>query len=422
MDQLRDAGGPVTRFRLGPKWLMPPIVVAPSPEAIRDILSNKDGAIDKTTRVFTEFRRVVGANLFDLPYEPWLPRRRTLRPVFTKQQVRQFGGHMAEAAESVAVAWQDDATVNLDAECRMLTLRALGRSVLGRDLSGHAADVNEPLRVALTYVANRAVRPIRAPAWLPTPARRRARAASATLHRLTNDIVRECRVDPTKEAPLVRALLAATDPITHKALSDREIAEELIVFLFAGHDTTATTLTYALWQLGHHPEVQARVAAEVARIPRRTLTPDDVSQLPYTVQVLRAALRVRPPTPTGSRLTTRDIEVAGYRVEAVRRWSSGASPCSGTRRCGSGHCGSTPIGSVRPTSKVATAGSTCHSVAAPGRASGIISQCWSRLWVWPRSSGTRRLVRWTKSFRWLRRSPWSRTGRSGRAFVAVAES
>ena len=114
----------------------------------------------------------------------------------------------------------------------------------------------------------------------------------------------------------MRALIAATDPVTHKALSDREIADELIVFLFAGHDTTATTLTYALWQLGHHPEIQDRVAAEVARLPDRTLTPDDVPQLPYTVQVLREALRLCPPTPTGSRLATRDVEVAGYRVEA----------------------------------------------------------------------------------------------------------
>ena len=156
MDRLRDAGGPVTRFRLGPKWLMPPIVVATSPEAIRDILSCKDDAIDKTTRVFTEFRRIIGANLFDLPYEPWLPRRRTLQPVFTKQQVRQFGGHMAEAAEAVAATWRDGATVNLDAECRALTLQVLGRSVLGLDLTDHAADVTEPLRVALTYVADRA--------------------------------------------------------------------------------------------------------------------------------------------------------------------------------------------------------------------------------------------------------------------------
>ncbi len=316
MDQLRDAGGPVTRFRLGPKWLMPPIVVATSPEAIRDILSNKDGAVDKTTRVFTEFRRIIGANLFDLPYEPWLPRRRTLQPVFTKQQVRQFGGHMAEAAEAVSSSWQDGAIINLDAECRTLTLRALGRSVLGLDLSDRAEEVTEPLRVALTYVVERATRPVRAPGWLPTPARRRARAASAILHRLANDILQECRADPAREAPLVRALLEATDPVTHKTLSDREIAEELIVFLFAGHDTTATTLTYALWQLGHHREVQDRVAAEVARRPSRILTPDDVPHLPYTVQVLKEALRLCPPTPTGSRMAIRDVEVAGYRVEA----------------------------------------------------------------------------------------------------------
>jgi cytochrome P450 len=316
MDRLRDAGGPVTRFSLGPKWLMPPIVVATSPEAIRDILSNKDGAVDKTTRVFSEFRRIIGPNLFNLPHEPWLPRRRTLQPVFTKRQVDQFGGHMAEAAEAVSSGWQDGAVVDLDAECRILTLRALGRSVLGLDLTDRADDVIEPLQIALKYVASRAVLPVRAPAWLPTPARRRARAASATLHRLAGEILEDCRADSTREAPLVQALMAATDPATQQALSDSDIADELIVFLFAGHDTTATTLTYALWQLGRHLRIQQRVAAEVAQLSEEKLTPNHLSQLPYTVQVLREALRLCPPTPTGSRMATRDVEIAGYRVKA----------------------------------------------------------------------------------------------------------
>ena len=109
MDKLRDAGGPVTRFRLGPGWLMPPIVVATSPQAIRDILSIRDGAVDKTSLILSELRRVLGGNLFNLPYEQWLPRKRTLQPVFTKQHVRQFGGHMAEAAEQVSAGWADGA-------------------------------------------------------------------------------------------------------------------------------------------------------------------------------------------------------------------------------------------------------------------------------------------------------------------------
>jgi hypothetical protein len=55
-------------------------------------------------------------------------------------------------------------------------------------------------------------------------------------HRLANDILKECRADPAKDAPLVRALIAATDPLTQKRLSDKDIADELIFFLFAAHD------------------------------------------------------------------------------------------------------------------------------------------------------------------------------------------
>ena len=251
-ETLRDAGGPVTRVSFGPKWLFPPAVVATSPKAARDVLGRKDAFVDKHI-VHREMRQLLGENLFDLMHEKWLPRRRALQPIFTKQHVRAFGGHMSQAAEMVANRWRDGAEVDLDAECRRLTLRALGRSVLGLDLDERADAVAEPLRVALTYIADRALRPIRAPRWLPTPARRRARAAGATIYQLANEILQACRADPSRDAPLVHALIAATDPATGRALSDEDICNELIVFMLAGHDTTATTLAYALWALGRHP-------------------------------------------------------------------------------------------------------------------------------------------------------------------------
>lgn len=114
----------------------------------------------------------------------------------------------------------------------------------------------------------------------------------------------------------MQALIAATDPETGKSLSDNDIRDEMIIFLFAGHDTTATTLTYALWALGRHPELQERVAAEAAALGDRRLSPDDVARLGFTVQVLQEALRLCPPGPTGTRMATRDVEVAGYRVKA----------------------------------------------------------------------------------------------------------
>lgn len=315
-NKLRDAGGPVTRVTLGPSWLIPPIVLATSPQGIRDIVSVRDGSVDKTSTVATELRRLLGGNLFVLPHTEWLPRRRTLQPVFTRQRVRQFGGHMAEAAEIVCANWRDGTEIDLDAQCRTLTLRALGRSVLGLDLDERSDAIAEPLRVATSYAVRRALRPLRAPEWMPTRARRRARAAAATIRELADEILQACRADDGREAPLVHALIAATDPETGQALSDNEIRDEMIIFMFAGHDTTATTLTYALWALGRHPDLQERVAAEAAALGDRRLTPDDVAQLGFTVQVLQEALRLCPPGPTGTRMATRDVEVAGYRVKA----------------------------------------------------------------------------------------------------------
>lgn len=315
-DILRDAGGPVTRFTLGPRWLMPPIVVATSPQGIRDIVSVRDGSIDKTSAVAAQLRSIIGGNLFVLPHDEWLPRRRTLQPVFTKQRVDSFAGHMAEAAEMITASWPTDSEIDLDGQARLLSMRALGRSVLGLDLDERSDAVAEPLRVATGYAVARALRPLRAPAWLPTPARRRALAATETIRRLADEIIAACRADPTLDAPLVHALIAATDPETGRPLSDSEIRDEMIIFLFAGQDTTATTLTYTLWSLGRHPQIQDRVAAEVAAIGDRRLTTEDVGNLGYTVQVIKEALRLCPPGPTGSRRATRDVEVAGYRVEA----------------------------------------------------------------------------------------------------------
>lgn len=310
---LRDAGGPVTRLVLAPRWLMPPMVVVTSPQGAHDVLTSAD--VDRAPG-HDELRHLIGPNLFDLRNEQWLPRRRTLQPLFTKQHVRVFGGHMAQAAEAVADGWRDGSTIDLDFECRRLTLRALGRSVLGVDLGEHVLALAEPMRVALGYVTDRVAAPVRAPRWLPTPARRRARAASATLHRLADGILQTCRADPTLDAPLVRGLMAATDPATGRGLTDREICDELVVFMLAGHDTTATTLAYALWTLGNHPDIQRRVATEVAEVGTHELTPDDVARLPYTVQVLQEALRLCSPGAMTARTVVRDIAVDGCRVPA----------------------------------------------------------------------------------------------------------
>jgi cytochrome P450 len=315
--ELLDAGGPVTRIVLGPKWLLPQAVLIASPQGARDVLGRTDEIADRGgAPTSVQLRRLMGGNLLVLPHQQWLPRRRTLQPMFTKKRVARYAGHMAAAAQTVVDGWREGATVDLDTECRALTLRALGRSVLGMALDAHADAIGQALRPTLSWIADRGLRPVNLPQWVPTPGQQRARRGNATLHRLAAEILAAVRQDPDRDAPLVRALLAAADPHTGQPLSDEDICHELVLFILAGHDTTSTTLTYALWELGRHPVIQDRMLDEVSALGDRPLTPDDVPQLGHTVRVLHEALRLCPPAAGTPRMLNQDLAVDGYRVQA----------------------------------------------------------------------------------------------------------
>jgi cytochrome P450 len=315
---LRAAGGPVTRIMLAPRWAMPPVVLICSPQGAHDLLGRTDSRAERgETSVSHELSAVLGDNLLTMSHAEWLPRRRVIQPLFTTRNVPQFAGHVAALAEEFAERWLAGAgEIDLDRECRALTLRALGLSILGVDLQGRDDIVGLVLRDAVPWAVSRAMRPINTPRWWPTRARRRAVAASEGLHRLAADILRTCRNSLDIDAPLVRALIAATDPETGSPLSDRAICDELVLFIVAGHETIATALTYALHAVGHHRDAQQRVAAEVAKLSTGAATANDIPRLGYTVQVLQEAMRLCPPTAALGRMVMRDIAVDGYRVQA----------------------------------------------------------------------------------------------------------
>lgn len=227
-----------------------------------------------------------------------------------------FAGHMARAAEELAADWASGRQVDLDEKCRTLTLRVIGRSVFGIELGVRAHQLGPHIERILRYPTGRATSPVRAPAALPTPARWRFRRSLTVIRAVVEEALAAFRADPSRDAPLVRRVVETRDPATGQPLTDDAIRAELIVFLLAGHDTTATTLTYALWALGHHREIHERVAAEVGELGKRTLTVDDVIHLAYTVQVINEALRLCPPGAAVGRLAMTDIAVDGFRIPA----------------------------------------------------------------------------------------------------------
>lgn len=312
---VRDLAGPVVRVPIGPRRVVLPYVLVTSPRGAHDVLaSSSNDTMDKLTQVHVE-TRLIGDNVFNLPYEPWRPQRRTLQPLFTKQHVATFAGHMAAAADERAATWGEGAQIDLDKDMRGLTLRVLGRSMFGVDLDEHASDLGPSIQQVLNYATSRGLRPVRAPKSLPTPARRRFRRALAEIHAVIEEAIAAHQDDPARDCELVRLLLAARDPDTGQPLTHDEVVSDLAVFLIAGHDTTSTTLTYALWALGHHPDLQDRVAEEVVQLGERPLAVSDVPALSFTVQVIHEALRLCPPAAAIARLATRDTVVDGFGIE-----------------------------------------------------------------------------------------------------------
>ncbi|UFS97201.1 cytochrome P450 [Nocardia huaxiensis] len=315
LEQIRAAGGPVTMVRVGPKWLVPPFAVVTSPQGAKDVLGGSDGAFDKQSVFFVEARKWLGLNLFSVAHREWLPRRKAYQPLFTKRQVAEYAGAMAGVADGCATAWVRAGRVDLAAETRRLTLRVLGSALFGTDLDEQAEQVGDSLASSAAFVLDRGLRPVRAPAWLPTPARRRFRASRAFVYAIIDEAIAAAHRDPDS-APLLRLFFDIRDPHTGEPLSDTVICRELVTFLFAGHDTTATALAYALWVLGRDTVIQDRVAEEAAALGDRPLRVDDVPELAYTVRVVHETLRVCPPAPALARQAMRDVVVDGFRIPA----------------------------------------------------------------------------------------------------------
>lgn len=312
-ERIRDLYGPVCLVAF-PTAFFPRVVFVTSPQGAHDALSGFDGSLDKTGIVHRESRRMVNGS-FSFAHDEWLPRRRTLAPVFSQRHVESFAGHMAGAAGDVARGLAGADVVDANREMRRLTLAVLGRSLFGRDLGQEADRLEVSVPTALSYVTGRITNPVRAPFGLPTPARHRFRHHLRVWHGVIDAAVESYLADPsTADAELLQRLHEARDPDTGRALTSDEIREELKTFLIAGHDTTSTTLAYALWQLGSDFELQAAVAEEAAALPD-PLGPEHVPQLGLTVRVLHEALRLCPPAPAVSRHVERETVIDGFVVE-----------------------------------------------------------------------------------------------------------
>ena len=328
--------GDHVRFRLGPPRLGFLFDAVFRPDGARQILASRDSHYVKQAPAFTEFRSLIGDGVLTAEGEKWRRHRRIIQPLFTKKRVASWVGELAHVSQQLVDDWAREqpggGVVDLAGSSLRVAVQALGRTLFGGDEVAAAATIlRSSVEVLNAHAARRALAPVRVPRSWPTPANLRARRAKRQLYGLVDDLIRRRRSEPGG-GDLLSLLLEARDPETGEQLDDEAIRDEVVLFLIAGHDTSATALALMLYLIGRHADAQERIREEVARVAAdRPVTADDLDQLTYTSQVVDEALRLYPPGHAVIRQATEDTELMGCpiprgRIVTVSIWGIHHNP------------------------------------------------------------------------------------------------
>jgi cytochrome P450 len=306
-------GPPGLRFNV--TWLM-------SPDGAEEVFGASTCAgFRKDSPLYGEIRRFLGDGLLTAQDETWLRQKRFVQPLFTAarvdSQLTQMVAEIDRSADEISArVGSDGAELDLSPLMMRLTLRVVGAVLFGADVDRFSAVVDQHFSVLGHAVSSRGRSPIRLPMRLPLPAHQRALASQAALRSACADIITSRRATGDSHDDLVTRLIAARDG--EQRLSDDEVRDQILVFLLAGHETTSSSLTFALHLLGRHPDVQTAVRQEVCDAlgdgdPTAAIVKSD---LPLTTAVVKEAMRLYPAVPLVGRNVAEDHEIAGRLVPA----------------------------------------------------------------------------------------------------------
>jgi len=309
--------GDVSRYRLGP--LSSYLIV--HPEGVRHVLQENVKNYTKDHVSYSMARWIVGNGLVTSQGSFWLRQRRLAQPAFHRQRVAAMGQGMVRATGELLEHWEAQSPsgepFDIVEEMMRLTLRIVCEALFGTQVEAQARELSRAFNLISEQFVTR-FRTFRVlPPMLPTHYDREFRAAVKTLHTVVADIITERRRRNEDLGDLLSMFMLARDEETGEQMDDTQLRDEVCTMLLAGHETTATTLSWVWAVLEHHPEVEARLHAEVdAVLGGRLPTADDVPRLNYTRMVVEETMRLYPPLYIFSRKVKEDDVIGGYRIAA----------------------------------------------------------------------------------------------------------
>ncbi len=282
------------------------------PDLIEEVLVTNARKYSKG-KVLRANRHVFGEGLLTSEGEFWLRQRRLAQPAFHRARIASYAATMVDYTQRMLQSWHDGEERDAHQEMMRLTLRIVGKTLFDADVERDAQEVGKSMELLLEVGADFR-RTIFVPHWLPTPANLRVKREVAQIEKILYRIIAERRASGRDAGDLLSMLLHAQDEDGSR-MTDRQLRDETITLFLAGHETTASTLSWTWWLLAQNPAVEAKLHAELDTVlGDRPPTVEDLPKLVYTEHVITESLRLYPAAWGLARLVVEDHEIAGYPV------------------------------------------------------------------------------------------------------------
>lgn len=312
MERLVGRPEPVIGYRLGPKQSY----LVKHPDGIKRVLQDNVRNYTKDHLSYTMVRWVGGNGLLTSQGDFWLRQRRIAAPAFHRQRIAAWGDMMVEETERMVAGWLPRAgeTLNIADALTTLTLSIVGRALFGAHIADDTRAVSDGFHELSAQLVDRFRSGNVLPPRLPWGADRRWRRSMAEIDAVVYRIIDERRTSNTDTGDLISMLMLTEDADTGERMDDRQLRDEVLTMLLAGHETTAALLSWALAQLARSPAAAERLDDELRALPDRPLTTEDLPRLVYTRMVIDETLRLCPPVYLISRQVAEDDTICGYAV------------------------------------------------------------------------------------------------------------
>jgi cytochrome P450 len=310
--------GDVFQVRIGRRTL----VFAMHPDAVEHVNVSHRQNYDKRGSYDAVRSYLTGEGLVASTGELWRRQRKLMAPFYTPKGVQAYAELMIRDGERLVSRWQTLASqgteVEIAEEMTTITASIILKAMFSTETMESIHQMKDAVEAMITFVSAQ-LAGVGLPAWLPTAKRRRYDAARQLVHRSISTLIAKRRSIDEAQWPddLLSRLMKARDDETGQAMSESLLRDESITTFFAGHETTARTMTFAWYALATNPQVTQRLHEELDRVlGGRLPTADGLRQLPYTLQVIKEVLRLYPAAPFYVRDALAADQLGGFDVPA----------------------------------------------------------------------------------------------------------